>query len=75
VSKLAVAPADPWQAPSGDKVAPIQVIQWSPAGNALVESGLLERRIYGEHPPRHEYLLAEIAQQDVAIHHAAPVPA
>ena len=27
--------------------------------NALVESGLLERRIYSEHPPRHEYLLTE----------------
>jgi DNA-binding HxlR family transcriptional regulator len=27
--------------------------------NALVESGLLERRIYSEHPPRHEYLLTD----------------
>ena len=27
--------------------------------NALVESGLLERRIYSERPPRHEYLLTE----------------
>ena len=26
---------------------------------ALVESGLLERRIYSEHPPRHEYVLTE----------------
>jgi DNA-binding HxlR family transcriptional regulator len=27
--------------------------------NALVESGLLERRLYSEHPPRHEYVLTE----------------
>ena len=27
--------------------------------NALVESGLLERRLYSERPPRHEYLLTE----------------
>jgi DNA-binding HxlR family transcriptional regulator len=27
--------------------------------NALVESGLLERRRYSEHPPRHEYVLTE----------------
>jgi len=27
--------------------------------NALVESGLLERRAYSEHPPRHEYILTE----------------
>ena len=27
--------------------------------NALVESGLLERRAYSEHPPRHEYVLTE----------------
>src|ERR1700730_11716161 len=27
--------------------------------NALVESGLLERRIYSERPPRHEYVLTE----------------
>jgi len=27
--------------------------------NALVESGLLERRTYSEHPPRHEYVLTE----------------
>ena len=27
--------------------------------NALVESGLLERRRYSEHPPRNEYLLNE----------------
>ena len=27
--------------------------------NALVESGLLERRRYSEHPPRDEYLLTE----------------
>lgn len=26
---------------------------------ALVESGLLERRLYQEHPPRHEYVLTE----------------
>ena len=26
---------------------------------ALVESGLLERRLYSERPPRHEYLLTE----------------
>jgi len=25
--------------------------------NALVESGLLERRSYSDHPPRHEYVL------------------
>jgi DNA-binding HxlR family transcriptional regulator len=25
--------------------------------NALVESGLLERRLYNEHPPRYEYVL------------------
>jgi DNA-binding HxlR family transcriptional regulator len=25
--------------------------------NSLVESGLLERRIYNEHPPRYEYIL------------------
>src|SRR5215475_1518578 len=25
--------------------------------NALVESGLLERRLYNQHPPRHEYVL------------------
>jgi len=27
--------------------------------DALVKAGLLERRRYGEHPPRHEYLLTE----------------
>jgi len=27
--------------------------------NALVESGLLERRLYSERPPRHEYVLTE----------------
>src|SRR5215475_5608553 len=27
--------------------------------NALVESGLLERRAYSEHPPRSEYVLTE----------------
>jgi DNA-binding HxlR family transcriptional regulator len=27
--------------------------------NALVESGLLERRLYQAHPPRHEYVLTE----------------
>src|ERR1700756_738760 len=27
--------------------------------NALVESGLLERRLYSEHPPRYEYILTE----------------
>ena len=27
--------------------------------NSLVEAGLLERRRYREHPPRHEYLLTE----------------
>jgi len=27
--------------------------------NALVESGLLEKRAYSEHPPRHEYILTE----------------
>jgi DNA-binding HxlR family transcriptional regulator len=27
--------------------------------NALVESGLLERRLYNERPPRHEYVLTE----------------
>jgi DNA-binding HxlR family transcriptional regulator len=27
--------------------------------NGLVESGLLERHQYSEHPPRHEYLLTE----------------
>src|SRR6478672_5377998 len=27
--------------------------------NALVEAGLLERRVYSEHPPRHEYVLTE----------------
>ncbi|MCF3947595.1 helix-turn-helix transcriptional regulator [Acidiphilium sp. AL] len=27
--------------------------------NALVESGLLERRLYSEHPPRHDYVLTE----------------
>jgi len=27
--------------------------------NALVESGLLERRAYCEHPPRYEYMLTE----------------
>src|SRR5437588_9362812 len=27
--------------------------------NALVESGLLERRRYSERPPRHEYVLTE----------------
>jgi DNA-binding HxlR family transcriptional regulator len=27
--------------------------------NALVESGLLERRPYNEHPPRHDYVLTE----------------
>src|SRR3984957_16413366 len=27
--------------------------------NALVESGLLERRPYSERPPRHEYVLTE----------------
>jgi len=27
--------------------------------NALVEAGLLERRRYCEHPPRHEYVLTE----------------
>ena len=27
--------------------------------NSLVEAGLLERRRYSEHPPRHEYVLTE----------------
>jgi len=27
--------------------------------SALVEAGLLERRLYCEHPPRHEYVLTE----------------
>jgi DNA-binding HxlR family transcriptional regulator len=27
--------------------------------NALVESGMLERRLYSEHPPRHEYVLTD----------------
>jgi DNA-binding HxlR family transcriptional regulator len=27
--------------------------------NALVENGLLERRLYNERPPRHEYVLTE----------------
>ena len=27
--------------------------------NALVESGLLEKRAYSEHPPRHEYVLTD----------------
>ena len=27
--------------------------------NGLVDSGLLERRLYSEHPPRHEYVLTE----------------
>lgn len=27
--------------------------------NALVENGLLERRLYQAHPPRHEYVLTE----------------
>jgi DNA-binding HxlR family transcriptional regulator len=27
--------------------------------NALVESGLLEKRAYSEHPPRYEYVLTE----------------
>jgi len=27
--------------------------------NALVESGLLERRLYQQHPPRYEYILTE----------------
>jgi DNA-binding HxlR family transcriptional regulator len=27
--------------------------------NALVESGLMERRLYQEHPPRHDYVLTE----------------
>ncbi len=27
--------------------------------SALVESGLLEKRAYSEHPPRHEYVLTE----------------
>jgi DNA-binding HxlR family transcriptional regulator len=27
--------------------------------NALVDSGLLERRRYSEHPPRHEYVLTD----------------
>ena len=27
--------------------------------NALVEAGLLERRQYSDHPPRHEYILTE----------------
>jgi DNA-binding HxlR family transcriptional regulator len=30
--------------------------------NGLVESGLLERRLYSERPPRHEYVLTEKAQ-------------
>jgi DNA-binding HxlR family transcriptional regulator len=30
--------------------------------NALVESGLLERRAYSEHPPRFEYVLTERAR-------------
>ena len=30
--------------------------------NALVESGLLERRAYSEHPPRSEYVLTERGQ-------------
>ncbi len=29
------------------------------AAQRLVESGLLERRAYSEHPPRHEYVLTE----------------
>jgi DNA-binding HxlR family transcriptional regulator len=27
--------------------------------NALVDAGLFERRLYNEHPPRHEYVLTE----------------
>ena len=27
--------------------------------NTLVESGLLEKRAYSDHPPRHEYILTE----------------
>ena len=27
--------------------------------NALVESGLMEKRLYNQHPPRHEYVLTE----------------
>src|SRR5215469_5202234 len=27
--------------------------------NALVEDGFLERRLYSEHPPRHEYVLTD----------------
>ncbi len=30
--------------------------------NALVESGLLQRRLYSEKPPRHEYLLTEVGR-------------
>src|SRR3984957_10680219 len=30
--------------------------------NALVDSGLLERRQYSERPPRHEYVLTELGR-------------
>jgi DNA-binding HxlR family transcriptional regulator len=35
--------------------------------NALVESGLLERRAYSEHPPRFEYVLTERARDFRAV--------
>ena len=31
--------------------------------NALVEAGLLERRVYSEHPPRHEYHFTEAGRE------------
>src|SRR3978361_1406222 len=30
--------------------------------NDLVAAGLLERRLYNEHPPRHEYVLTEMGR-------------
>lgn len=30
--------------------------------NSLVESGLLERRLYNEHPPRYEYVLTKMGR-------------
>jgi DNA-binding HxlR family transcriptional regulator len=30
--------------------------------NALVEAGMLERRLYSEKPPRHEYVLTELGR-------------